>query len=164
MKKSFTAVPIKKLLIATSILAMSSTAIAATDATRNTDSTTIDSLTVDATYVETLAVTLSLTAIDFGEIFTDATVDNVEVTATVAGDKAEPFDYTIATSGGNGLVTLDGKIIDVTGSQNLTSGAATITFQVNLNSSLVTETFLQETITTTVNYTGIAGTTTSPAS
>ena len=161
MKKSFTAVPMKKLLIATSILAMSSTAIAATDAQRNTDSSTNDSLTVDATYVETLAVTLSLTAIDFGEIFTGATVADVAVTANVAGDKAEPFDYTIATSGS--IVTLDGGTVNLTGSQNLVGGASTITFQVNLDSSLVTETFAQETITTTVNYTGIAGTSTTPA-
>jgi hypothetical protein len=161
MKKSFTAVPMKKLLIATSILAMSSTAIAETDAQRNTDSTTNDSLTVDATYVETLAVTLSLTAIDFGEIFTDATVENVAVTANVAGDNEEPFDYTIATSGS--IVTLDGGTVNLTGSQNLVGGASTITFQVNLDSSLVTETFAQETITTTVNYTGIAGTSTTPA-
>jgi hypothetical protein len=161
MKKLFTAVPMKKLLIATSILAMSSTAIAATDETRNTDSTTNDSLTVDATYVETLAVTLSLTAIDFGEIFTNATVDNVAVTANVAGDNEEPFDYTIETSGS--IVTLDGGTVNLTGSQNLVGGASTITFQVNVDSSLVTETFAQETITTTVNYTGIAGTSTTPA-
>jgi hypothetical protein len=161
MKKLFTAVPMKKLLIATSILAMSSTAIAATDETRNTDSTTNDSLTVDATYVETLAVTLSLTAIDFGEIFTDATVDDVAVTANIAGDKEEPFEYTIATSGS--IVTLDGGTVNLTGSQNLVGGASTITFQVNVDSSLVTETFAQETITTTVNYTAIAGTTTTPA-
>jgi hypothetical protein len=161
MKKSFTAVPMKKLLIATSILAMSSTAIAATDEQRNTDSTTNDSLTVDATYVETLAVTLSLTAIDFGEIFTDATVENVAVTANVAGDNEEPFDYIIETSGS--IVTLDNGTANLTGSQNLVGGTSTITFQVNLDSSLVTETFAQETITTTVNYTGIAGTTTTPA-
>jgi hypothetical protein len=161
MKKSFTAVPMKKLLIATSILAMSSTAIAATDEQRNTDSTTNDSLTVDATYVETLAVTLSLTAIDFGEIFTDASVENVAVTANVAGDNEEPFDYIIETSGS--IVTLDNGTANLTGSQNLVGGTSTITFQVNLDSSLVTETFAQETITTTVNYTGIAGTTTTPA-
>jgi hypothetical protein len=161
MKKSFTAVPMKKLLIATSILAMSSTAIAATDEQRNTDSTTNDSLTVDATYVETLAVTLSLTAIDFGEIFTDATVENVAVTANVAGDNEEPFDYIIETSGS--IVTLDNGTANLTGSQNLVGGTSTITFQVNLDSSLVTETFAQETITTTVNYTGIAGTSTTPA-
>ena len=160
MKKSFTKVSMKKLLIATSILAMSSTAFAATDAQRNTDSTTSADMTVDATYVETLAVSLSLTAIDFGEIFTGATVANVEVTANVTGDKEEPFDYTIATSGS--IVTLDGGFDNLTGSKNLTEGSDAITFDVNLDSSNVTETFAQETITTTVIYTGIEGTTTSP--
>jgi hypothetical protein len=162
MKKLFTAVPMKKLLIATSILAMSSTAIAATDTVRNDDSITSDTLTVDATYVETLAVSLSLDTIDFGEIFTGATVADVAVTANVAGDKAEPFDYIIATSGGANLVTLNGAISDVTGSETLSSGTAAITFQVNVKSDEVTGTFAQETITTTVNYTAIAGTTVTP--
>jgi hypothetical protein len=161
MKKLFTAVPMKKLLIATSILAMSSTAIAATDTARNTDSITTDSLTINATYVETLAVTLSLTAIDFGEIFTGATVADVEVTANVAGDGAEPFDYTIATSGGAGLVTLDGGLVDLGGSKVLSTGAAAIVFQVNVQSNNIEVDFVQETITTTVNYTAIAGNTTS---
>jgi hypothetical protein len=160
MKKLFTAVPMKKLLIATSILAMSSTAIAETDTDRNDDSSTDDSLTVDATYVETLAVELSLTAIDFGEVFTGAPTDNVVVTANVVGDKEEGFDYIIETSGT--IVTLDDGTDNLTGSLNLSTGTSSIVFDVNLDTSLVTGSFTQETITTTVNYTGIAGTTTSP--
>jgi hypothetical protein len=162
MKKLFTAVPMKKLLIATSILAMSSTAIAATDTQRNTDSITTDTLTVDATFVETLAVSLSLDTIDFGEIFTGATVADVEVTATVTGDGEEPFDFTVATSGGNGLVTLNGGLADIDGGDVLSTGAATIVFQVNVQSNNITENFTTETITTTVNYTAIAGTTVTP--
>jgi len=158
MKKLFTAAPIKKLLLATSIVAMSSTAMAETDAQRNSDSETSDSLTVDATYVETLAVSLSLSAIDFGEVFTDATVDTVEVTANVSGDKAEPFDYTIATSGS--IVTLDDGTVNLTGSNTLSAGTDAIVFDVGLDSSIVTETFVQETVTTTVIYTAIEGTTT----
>ncbi|MFT5559948.1 MAG: hypothetical protein ACI9RZ_002436 [Sphingobacteriales bacterium] len=161
MKKLFTAVPMKKLLIATSILAMSSTAIAATDDKRNTDSITTDSLTVDATYVETLAVSLSLDTIDFGEIFTGATVDNVLVTANVSGDGAEPFAYKVETSGS--IVTLDGGTADLAGTGDLSTGTGSFTFNVNVKSDDVTDTFAQETITTTVNYTAIAGTTTTPA-
>jgi hypothetical protein len=160
MKKLFTAVPMKKLLIAASIVAMSSTAIAATDTQRNTDSTTSDSLTVDATFVKTLSVSLSLTAIDFGEVFTGATVQGVDVLATVSGENDEPFTFTIATSGS--IVTLNDQTANLSDTLTLISGESQIGFRVNLDSSLITEAFVQETITTTVNYTAIAGTTTSP--
>jgi hypothetical protein len=157
MKKLFTAAPMTKLLIATSILAMSSTAIAAVDQDRNDASSTDDALIVNATFVETLAVTLTETAIDFGEVYQDAPIDDVEVFADVFGDKEQGFDFKIETSGA--IVTLDGNNDPLQGSLNLESGNKQISFLVNLDSSLVTDAFSQETITTTVNYTGIEGTT-----
>ncbi|MFQ3176015.1 MAG: hypothetical protein ACI93H_001006, partial [Psychromonas sp.] len=73
MKKSFLTTS-KKVLLATSILAMSSTAMANTSATLD-DQTGVNSvINVVAKYITPITVGLNLTDIDFGDVYTDSDV------------------------------------------------------------------------------------------
>jgi hypothetical protein len=157
MKKSFLAKS-KKVLLATSILAMSATAVAADDsAQRQEDSAKSADLTVVANYVELLTVGLDLSAIDFGDVFTDATVTDVDVTASITGDENETFTYAITTSPG-GVTVLGG---DLAGTQTQLRGdeAVTIPFTVGLNTSNINGD-VSETVTIDITYDSIAGGTT----
>jgi hypothetical protein len=159
MKKSFLATS-AKVLVATSILAMSSTAIAATSSTVDSAKTT--SLTVVAHYVEPLTVALDLSAIDFGDVFTDSTVAVVPVVASLTGTLNETFDYSVKSSGSLALLT--GDVLG-TGSDAFTgtlgAGVATLNFNVGLDTAnLALDTDVSETVTITVQYNEIANTTT----
>lgn len=159
MKKSFLATP-KKLLLATSILAMSSTAIAAD---RMGESEVFKTLTVSANYVKTLALNLNTSTINFGDVFTGATVDLVDVVATVTGDAGETFTYLIETSGTNvtlapttgntDTAALEGSKIAITE----TTGTA-LQFSVGLNTTGLESAVSNETVTVTISYDAIAAT------
>ncbi|MFT5559014.1 MAG: hypothetical protein ACI9RZ_001490 [Sphingobacteriales bacterium] len=159
MKKSFLATS-KKVLLATSILAMSATAVAADDSTaRMSESAKAASLTVTANYVKLLTVGLDLSAIDFGDVFTDATVTDVPVQASVTGDSGETFTYNITTTG---VAVLGGDTL--TGAtQALTDDTPVlIDFTVGLNTATLTGD-VSETVTIDITYDAIAGGTTTAA-
>lgn len=155
MKKLLLATP-KKLLLAASIVAMSSTAMATSVLL---DSAKTDTLAVTAHYVTPLTVALSLATINFGDVYTDSAVTPVAVSAAIAGTQDETFTYTIASSGALALIAGAD-----TGSTLVpfTLGAKTLNFTVGLDTAnLVTDTDVAETVTITVTYDAIAGTTTS---
>jgi hypothetical protein len=156
MKKSFLATS-KKVLLATSILAMSSTAIAADDKTaRELNSAKSASLDVIANYVKNLTVGLSLSDIDFGDVFTGAAVTDVPVQASITGDGAETFSYTITTSEG-GVAVLGGTL---TGTETALGGdtPVTIDFTVGLDTSASgISGDVDETVTIDITYDSIAG-------
>ena len=159
MKKSFLATS-KKVLLATSILAMSATAVAADDKTaRETDSAKSASLNVIANYVENLTVGLSLSDIDFGDVFTGATVTAVDVQASITGDSAETFTYDITSTG---PTTLGGTTSGDTTA--LTDDAAvTLDFTVGLDTSAEgVSADVTETVTIAITYDSIAGGGTTP--
>ncbi|MFT5559013.1 MAG: hypothetical protein ACI9RZ_001489 [Sphingobacteriales bacterium] len=162
MKKSFLATS-KKVLLATSILAMSATAIAADDSTaRMSESAKAASLTVTANYVKLLTVELDLSAIDFGDVFTGATVTDIPVTASITGDAAETFTYAITTSDGG--VAVLASTAGLTGTDTVLKGdeAVTIPFTVGLDTSSITGD-VSETVTIDITYDSIAGGTTTAA-
>jgi hypothetical protein len=164
MKKSFLTTS-KKVLLATSILAMSATAIAATDAQRMTDSTVIKTLTVSANYVETLAMTLNTSTINFGDVFTGATVTPETVIANVKGDIDESFTYKIETSGSNVLLALTSgggsvttNVINGTAIATNNTSGTDLTFTVGLETTGLATAVANETVTVTVSYDAIATT------
>jgi hypothetical protein len=154
MKKLFLTTS-KKVLLATSILAMSATAVAADDkAARETNSAKSASLNVIANYVENLTVGLSLSDIDFGDVFTGATVTAVDVQASITGDAAETFTYDITTTG---VAVLGGTI---SGTTTALSGdtAVTLDFTVGLDTSASgISADVSETVTIDITYDSIAG-------
>jgi hypothetical protein len=160
MKKSFLATS-KKVLLATSFLAMSSTAIAADvtaaeNSTRNADSTIDTTMSVTANYVELLTVGFDLATINFGDVFEGATVNTVDVTATITGDALETFTYLVTTP--NAVVTLGSE----SGSDTaLTGGSTDVVFQVGIDTSIdgvLTEDITAQIVTMTINYDSIMGT------
>jgi hypothetical protein len=162
MKKSFLATS-KKVLLATSILAMSSTAMANTSTVLDDETGVNSVINVVAKYITPITVGLSLTTIDFGDVYTDSVVTVTDVAADVQGEFGETFTYSIAASGTTGLLVIAGTN---TGGVNEvfnadTSTAAELNFTVGLNTALLTaDTDVAETVTFTVFYDAIADTTT----
>jgi hypothetical protein len=97
MKKLFTAVPMKKLLLATSLVAISSSAIAANTSVL-LDTAVTETLTVTAKYVTPILVGLDTSTIDFGDVWTDSNIDTEAVVATVTGEIGETFTYSVETT------------------------------------------------------------------
>jgi hypothetical protein len=150
-------IKMKKILLATSILAMSSAAMAATSTTVDSEKTA--TLNVIAHYVEPLTVALDLSTIDFGDVYTDSVVAIVPVEASLTGTVGETFTYDVASDGS--LAVLTGDIAGSTDSfaGDLGTGTATLNFNVGLNTANLTEdTDVDETVTITVQYNAIAGT------
>ena len=156
MKKLFTAVPMKKLLLATSLVAISSSAIAANTSPLLTTAVT-DTLTVTAKYVTPILVGLDTSTIDFGDVWTDSVVDTEAVVATVTGEIGETFTYSVETAGTLALLTGD-----ITGTKVAFSTSNTtqlLNFNVGLNiTEATTAGSISETITVQVIYDAIADT------
>jgi len=155
MKKSFLATS-KKVLLATSILAMSTTAMAADDMS---ESAKAAELTVTANYVKLLTVSLDLATVDFGDVFTNASIAEVAVNASVTGDEAETFTYAITTTDNSttGVVVLGGTL---SGSTTALTGdvAVVLPFTIDLDTSDIAGD-VSETVTIDISYDSIAGTT-----
>jgi hypothetical protein len=155
MKKLFTAVPMKKLLLATSLVAMSSTAIAA-NTSDDLDTAVTDTLTVKAKYVTPIAVGLDTTTIDFGDVWSDSVISTETVIATVTGETAETFSYAVTA---DAMVLLTG---DINGTEVAfgEAGGLTqlLTFEVGLDTSesATTATTVNKTVTISVVYDAIA--------
>jgi hypothetical protein len=164
MKKSFLTTS-KKVLLATSILAMSSTAMANTSATLD-DQTGVNSvINVVAKYITPITVGLNLTDIDFGDVYTDSDVTVQNIAADVKGEFGETFTYSIAASGTAGLLVIAGTDTGGTGVAFTadTSTAAELNFTVDLDTSKLTpDTDVSETVTFTVFYDAIADTDNTP--
>ncbi|AZG35473.1 hypothetical protein [Shewanella psychromarinicola] len=145
----------KKLLLATSIVVMSSTAIAA-NTSQLLDTAVTDTLTVTAKYVTPIAVELDTTAIDFGDVWTDSVIPTVSVVATVTGEADETFTYSVT---GDAIVLLTGDIAG-TATAFVTSGTTqALTFNVGLDTSgATTGTTVNEIVTVSVIYDAIADT------
>jgi hypothetical protein len=163
MKKLFTAVPMKKLLLATSIVAMSSTALAAGNTSPLLDTAITDTLTVTAKYVTPIALGLDTSSINFGDVWSDSVIPTEPVIATVTGEAGETFTYSVSAT--NAIVLLTG---DTTGDLVPfdTEGEVTksLTFNVGLNTSgATTGSLVNETVTISVNYDAIADTTVTEA-
>jgi hypothetical protein len=160
MKKLFTAIPMKKLLLATSIVAMSSTALAENTAA-DLDSAVSDSLTVTAKYVTPIAVGLDTSTINFGDVWKTSTVETVLVTATVTGEANESFAYSVSTTGPVELfgAATGGSEVSV---DFLDTTTQSLTFNVGLiESEALTAGTVTENVTISVKYNAIADTTTS---
>jgi hypothetical protein len=163
MKKSFLATP-KKLLLATSILAMSSTAIAATPAL-NTAVT--DTLVVTANFVKLLTVSIDVTSIDFGDVYSNSsaastTVSTESVVASIAGEVGETFSYTVSSANtSNSAIVFTG---DITGEGTEfagETGAIDLTFTVGLDTSKLTANEdINENVVVSVTYDDINNTNT----
>ena len=157
MKKLFTAVPMKKLLLATSLVAMSSTAIA-DNTSELLDSAVTDSLTIAAKYVVPIAVGLDTTSIDFGDVWTDSIITTEAVVATVTGEVGETFTYSVASNGSLALLT--GDIAGETVAFDTADTTKALTFNVGLDTSgAKTAETISEIITVEVVYDAIADTT-----
>jgi hypothetical protein len=159
MKKLFTAIPMKKLLLATSIVAMSSTALAESPAA-DLDSAATDTLSVTAKYVTPIAVGLDTTTINFGDVWINSERSTKPVIATVTGEAGETFTYSVSSSL---PVQLTGDIGSEASETFSTTGTTqTFTFNVGLDTSgAETAGTVDETVTISVEYNAIAGTTTS---
>jgi hypothetical protein len=157
MKKLFTAVPMKKLLLATSLVAISSSAIAANTSVL-LDTAVTDTLTVTAKYVTPIAVGLDTSTIDFGDVWTDSIIDTEAVVATVTGEIGETFTYSVVTDGT--LAQLTGDITGTTVAFVTSDTTQVLNFNVGLNTAnAATAGTISETITVSVNYDAIADTT-----
>ena len=161
MNKSFLTTS-KKVLLATSILAMSSTAMA-NSSTVLDDETGVNSVvSVIAKYITPITVALDTSIINFGDVYTDSDVTIKSVAADVQGELGETFTYTLVATGTSGLLVLDGD----TGATKVpfdadTSTAAELTFTVDLDTSkLADNTDVDETVTFAVFYDAIADTST----
>jgi hypothetical protein len=157
MKKLFTAVPMKKLLLATSLVAISSSAIAANTSVL-LDTAVTDTLTVTAKYVTPIAVGLDTSTIDFGDVWKDSIIDTEAVVATVTGEIGETFTYSVVTDGT--LAQLTGDITGTTVDFVTSDTTQVLNFNVGLNTAnAATAGTISETITVSVNYDAIADTT-----
>ena len=166
MKKSFTAVPMKKLLLATSIVAMSSTAIAA-NTSSELDAKVTDTLSVVAKYVTPITIALDTTEINFGDVYTDSAIDVKGVVASVAGEAGETFTWEIKASSIILITDAPDSSIKNTSFTGTTFGTVTdtgidIAFNVGLDTSAVTTSDVSETITFEVVYDAIADTAVTP--
>ena len=148
----------KKLLLATSLVAMSSTAIAANTSTK-LDSVVTDVLTVSAKFVKPIELALDVTTIDFGDVWSDSTVAVQPVIATVTGEANETFTYSITTDGSFVAITGAGSAGDSTVSFTTGGTSETINFNVGLVvDPATTNTVVSEIVTFTVQYDAIAKT------
>jgi hypothetical protein len=149
------------LLTATLLVAISATAMGV-GSTRSTvlNTAVTDTLTVTANYVKPMTATLNLTDIDFGDVYTDADVDAVPVTATITGEQGETFTYTISASGtGSGDIVIGGTD---TGASTVafTGGSKVLNFTVDLdNANLDANVDIASIITVSVTYDSIDDTT-----
>ena len=156
MKKLFTAVPMKKLLLATSLVAISSSAIAANTSPLLTTAVT-DTLTVTAKYVTPILVGLDTSTIDFGDVWTDSVIDTEAVVATVTGETGETFTYSVVTDGT--LTQLSGDITGTTVGFVTSDTTQLLNFDVDLDTSAATTAgSISEIITVQVIYDAIADT------
>lgn len=149
----------KKLLLATSIVAISSTAFA-TNTSSTLDSAVTDSLSVVANYVEPITVALNLTEINFGDVYTDSAITPEAVTATVSGEANETFSYTIESDGLLAVIAgtdTGGSLVGFT-ETGLTTEI--LNFTIGLDTANVTAADVSETVTVSVNYDAIADTST----
>jgi hypothetical protein len=158
MKNLFTAVPMKKLLLATSLVAISSTAIA-TNTSSKLDDAVAETLTVDAKYVTPLTLVLDTSTIDFGDVFTDSAITVESVLATINGEAGETFTYTIASNGDKVTLSDTGETLDFAATTE-----QTLSFDVGLDTANLVDAEISETITFTVQYNAIADTTSNKAS
>jgi hypothetical protein len=152
----------KKLLLVTSIVAISSTALAAGNSSTKLDDAKTQSLNVIAKYVTPIAVGLDTTEINFGDVWSDSDIPEVDVTATVTGEAGETFTYSVSS---DGPVELSGNT-DGTAVSFGTEGEVTksLTFNVGLNTEeAATGTLVDEIVTISVNYDAIADTTVTSA-
>ncbi|MFT6349577.1 MAG: hypothetical protein ACJAYB_002608 [Psychromonas sp.] len=161
MKKSFLATS-KKVLLATSVLVMSSTAMANTSTVLDDETGVNSVVNVFAKYITPITLALDTTVINFGDVYTDSDVTIKSVAADVQGEFGETFTYTVVATGTDGLLVLGGD----TGATNVgfdadTSTAAELTFTVDLDTSkLAADTDVSESVTFTVHYDTIADTST----
>jgi hypothetical protein len=156
MKNRSTAASMKKLLIATSIVAMSSTAMAAESDTRQTESEKTDKIAVTANFIKLLTLNLDVNTINFGDVFKDSTVAVVPVNANITGDSGETFTFGIATDGSAVL----GGTLSGTGTALTDDAVVVLPFTVGLNTADIAAD-IDETVTFTITYDSIAGTTSS---
>jgi hypothetical protein len=143
----------KKLLIAIFIVVISPKVMTAQREGKASDETQ-----VSATYVIPLTFSLTIVEIDFGDVFIDSTVTDETVTANVEGEPDKTFTYTISSNGE--FVTLD-SIADTTLEKNsvtLLEGTATFDFDVGLDTTNISANFDTETVTVSVVYDSIEGT------
>jgi hypothetical protein len=160
MKKLFTAVPMKKLLLATSMVAMSSTALAA-NTSPLLDTAVTDTLTVTAKYVTPIALGLDTTDINFGDVWSDSAISTEPVIATVTGEAGETFTYSVTA---DAMVLLTGSTSGAGVSFVDTTTTQALTFNVGLNpAAATTGSTVSEIVTFSVNYDAIADTTVTPA-
>jgi hypothetical protein len=147
----------KKLLLATSLVAISSSAIAANTSVL-LDTAVTDTLTVTAKYVTPIAVGLDTSTIDFGDVWKDSIIDTEAVVATVTGEIGETFTYSVETDGT--LAQLTGDITGTTVAFVTSDTTQVLNFNVGLNTAnAATAGTISETITVSVNYDAIADTT-----
>ncbi|MFT4993003.1 MAG: hypothetical protein ACI965_000019 [Paraglaciecola sp.] len=147
----------KKLLLATSILTISSAAIAANTSTE-LDSAETDTITVTAKYVIPITVTLDTATIDFGDVWTDSVISAETVVATVVGEAAETFSYSVTAT--NPIIILGGNIVGSTQGFVTSTTTQALTFTVDLDTAnAATATSVSETVTISVVYDAIANTT-----
>jgi hypothetical protein len=147
----------KKLLLATSLVAISSSAIAANTSVL-LDTAVTDTLTVTAKYVTPIAVGLDTSTIDFGDVWKDSIIDTEAVVATVTGEIGETFTYSVVTDGT--LAQLTGDITGTTVDFVTSDTTQVLNFNVGLNTAnAATAGTISETITVSVNYDAIADTT-----
>jgi hypothetical protein len=146
----------KKLLLATSLVAMSSTAMAANTSVL-LDTAVTDTLTVTAKYVTPIAVALDTSTIDFGDVWTDSLIDAEAVVATVTGEIGETFTYSVVTDGT--LAQLSGDITGTTVGFVTSDTTQALNFEVDLDTSAATTAgSINEIITVQVVYDAIADT------
>ena len=156
MKQLLTAAPMKKLLLATSIVAISSSAIAANTSVL-LDTAVTDTLTVTAKYVTPITVDLDTSTIDFGDVWTDSIIDAEAVVATVTGEIGETFTYSVVTDGT--LTQLSGDITGTTVGFVTSDTTQLLNFDVDLDTSAATTAgSINEIITVQVIYDAIADT------
>jgi hypothetical protein len=145
----------KKLLLAASILATSSSAMA-TNTSPLLDTAVTDTLTVTAKYVTPIAVTLDTTAIDFGDVWSDSVISTEVVVATVVGEAGETFTYSVT---GDAMVLLTGDIAGTATAFVSSTTTQALTFNVGLDTTAAaTGTTVNETVTVSVIYDAIADT------
>jgi hypothetical protein len=153
----------KKLLLATSLVAMSSTAIA-DNTSPLLDTAVTDTLTVTAKFVTPISIGLDTSTIDFGDVWSDSSITAEPVIATVTGEVGETFTYTIGTDGS--YVVIAGTD---TGSESVAFADSGTTKALNFTIGLdttnaVTATNVSEIVTFSVIYDAIADTTTDKVS
>ena len=147
----------KKLLLATSLVAMSSTAMAANTSVL-LDTAVTDTLTVTAKYVTPIAVALDTSTIDFGDVYQGKTVTDVPVVATVGGEAGETFTYSV-TDDGTSFLALGGQTSGTKIDFETTTTSQKINFTVGVDTTTNTaiNADFDETVTINVNYDAIAG-------